>query len=330
MLGVDIMQKFTSITKKLLIVLTLSLGIFTLAACNQEEEIIFGTADWESNDFHSAVARFIIEEGYGIKTSEISADTSLLVTSLRSKDIDVAMEIWSDNITVYDDDLANNEYVRLSTNFDDNAQGLYIPRYVQEANPGLTSIQDLPDYVHLFPHPEGGDKGIIYGGPTGWSATEFLEAKMEAEGLDEYYEFRAIDSNAILSATIADAFNNEEPWLGYNWEPTWIMGVYDLVLLEDTPYSESDFAEGFGAFPSVDVDIVVTNDFEERFPEVAAFLSNYVFTSELTSDALGYMQNNDATARETAIWFLKNNEDLWGPWVTEEARQNVLDALENE
>ncbi|MFP4287394.1 MAG: ABC transporter substrate-binding protein [Candidatus Izemoplasmataceae bacterium] len=324
------MKKFNAILKKLFILTIVGLGIFSLAACNQEEEIIFGTGDWESNEFHDEVAKYIIEEGYGINARSISADTSILITSLKSKDIDVAMEIWSDNITSYQDDLDNNEYVRLSTNFDDNAQGLYIPKYLQEEYPDLKSIQDLPDYAHLFPHPEGGDKGIIYGGPQGWSATLFLEDKMEAYGLDEHFEFRSIDSNAILSATIADAFNNEEPWVGYNWEPTWVMGIYDLVLLEDTPYSESDFQEGKGAFPSVNVDVVVTNDFETRYPEIATFLSNYETTSDLTSEALGYMQNNEATAKETAIWFLKNNEELWSTWVTSEAKENILNALENE
>ena len=34
------------------------------------------------------------------------------------------------------------------------------------------------------------------------------------------------------------AIERGEPWVGYNWEPTWVMGLYDMTLLEDEPYDE--------------------------------------------------------------------------------------------
>ncbi len=316
--------------KKILMIAVLMLLFMTVAACDQQEEIVFGQGDWDSNVFHDEVARYIIENGYDVPTRSVSADTAIMISTLKTGDIDVAMEIWSDNIPTYSADLAAGEYIRLGVNFGDNAQGLYIPKYLTEEYPELQTVEDLKDFAHLFPHPEGGDKGIIYGGPQGWAATAFLEDKIEVYGLGDYYEFRSIDSNSILSATLADAYRDEQPWVGYNWEPTWIMGIYDMVLLEDTQYSESDFAEGIGAFPSVSVDIVITNDFEARYPEITEFLRNYTSSSDLTSDALGYMVDNDATGRETAIWFLKNNEDIWSKWVSDEALTKILDALNNE
>jgi len=191
----------------------------------------------------------------------------------------------------------------------------------------LKSVEDLKDYAHLFENPEGGDKGILYGGPEGWSATAFLEQKFNAYGLDEHYTFRTIDSNATLSATLASAYAKNEPWVGYNWEPTWIMGMYDMTLLEDSPYSEADFDKGIGAFPTVDVTIVVTKGFEDRYPEITEFLSNYQTSSDITSTALGYMQENNVEADETAKWFLTNNQDLWTEWLPEDIVQKVLNAL---
>lgn len=314
--------------KKLMFLTVAALAVFTLSACDEGEEIVFGQGDWDSNEFHDEVARFIIEHGFDIRTRSITTDTAVTIQALRTGDVDVSMEIWSDNIPSYASDLEAGEYQFLSVNFDDNAQGLYIPRFLYDAHPGLRSVQDLPDYVHLFPHPENDDKGIIYGGPEGWAATAFLQLKMEVYGLDEYFEFRTIDSNAILSATIADAFRNEEPWVGYNWEPTWVLGVYDLVLLEDSEYSEENFADGIGAFPSVSVDVVVTNDFEDRFPEVATFLRQYTTSSDLTSEALGYMIENEVEADAAALWFLDTHRDLWTSWLPDDVAQRVLDALD--
>jgi len=40
------------------------------------------------------------------------------------------------------------------------------------------------------------------------------------------------------------------------------------------------------------------------------------------------MQENDLEAEDAAIWFLQENVELWRPWVTEDAYQNILTAIE--
>jgi glycine betaine/proline transport system substrate-binding protein len=301
--------------KKLLTIVSLFFLVGFISACETEEKIVLAQADWESSEFHNEVVKILIEQGYGVMVETVPADTAVMVASLRTSDIDLSMEVWSDNIPTYQDELDSGDLVELSVNFDDNQQGLYIPRYLADENPGLRTVQDLKDYVDLFPNPEGGDKGIIYGGPDGWAATAFLEMKMEAYGLDEYFVFKKIDSSATMNATLAGAYATEDPWVGYNWEPTWALGLYDLVLLEDTEYSEADFALGVGAFPTVRVTVAVDKTFEDRYPDITSFLSNYTTSSDITSAALGYMQENDLEAADAAVWFLENYESLWTSWV---------------
>ena len=40
------------------------------------------------------------------------------------------------------------------------------------------------------------------------------------------------------------------------------------------------------------------------------------------------MQENDASADETAKWFLRENEDLWISWVPEEVAAKVKEAIQ--
>jgi glycine betaine/proline transport system substrate-binding protein len=301
--------------KKLLTIASLLFLVTLVVACETEDTIVVAQADWESIEFHNAVVKIIIEEGYGVKVQTVPADTAVMVASLRTSDIDLSMEVWSDNIPTYQDELERGDLVELSVNFDDNQQGLYIPRYLADQYPGLRTVEDLKDYVDLFPNPEGGNKGIIYGGPDGWSATSFLELKMSAYGLDEYFEFRKIDSSATLNATLAGAYANEQPWVGYNWEPTWALGLFDLVLLDDTPFSEDDFATGVGAFPTVRVTVAVDRTFEARYPAITEFLRNYTTGSDITSAALAFMQENNVEADAAAVWFLENYESMWTSWV---------------
>lgn len=319
--------------KKIIIFIMSAILVLSLTACSSSKKpIVIGEGDWDSNAFHDQVVKIIIEEGYGVETEIVTADTAIMVTGLKTQDIDVAMELWSDNLPTYDADLASGDYTELTVNFDDNIQGLYVPTYLIEGDdalaPDLKTVKDLKKYADLFPDPENSDKGIIYGGPEGWAATAMLHDKMEKYGLDEYYTFKTIDSSATLSAVLSGAYKKGEAWVGYSWEPTWIMGMYDMTLLEDSEYSPEDFEIGIGSFPSVDVTVVVTKGFEEEYPEIAEFLSNYTTSSQLTSAALGYMQENEAATVDAAKWFLNEKKELWKNMVTEDAAKKIEAAIQ--
>jgi ABC-type proline/glycine betaine transport system substrate-binding protein len=312
--------------------LLLAVVLSLFAACKTEEKkIVMGEGDWDSSAFHNQVVKFIVENGYDKEVELVLSDSPVQISSLKTKDMDVILEMWSDNEPSYDKDIAEGNYVELGTNFDDNMQGLYVPKYLVEGPdalaPDLKNVKDLKKYAHLFPNPEGGDKGIIYGGPEGWNATKFVHKKMKAYGLDEFYDFRPIDSNAALSATLSGAYQKKEPWVGYNWEPTWIMGLYEMVLLEDTPYNPEDFDKGVGAFASVDVTVCVNSDFEKNYPEVNKFLSNYNMSSALTSEGLAYMQDKSVEADVAAKWFIGEHKELIKKMVTADAYDKVIKAL---
>lgn len=319
--------------KKIGIVLIVALMMVSLLGCQTEtSELIFGEGNWNSNVFHDKVAEIIIEEGYGVEVTIMPADTAVMVSSMRAKDVDICMELWSDNVETYDEDIEEGYYVKLSVNYDDNTQGLYVPRYLVEGEDaiaeGLKTVSDLKDYVELFTNPEDTKRGIIYAGPEGWGATDFLHKKMVEYELDEMYDFKSIDSSDILAATLVSAYKKGDPWVGYYWEPTWVMGLYDMVLLEDSEYSDENYANGIGAFATVDVNVVAIPEVEEEYPEIYEFLTNYTTSSALTSEALAYMEENDVEEVEAAKWFLREHEELWKSWVTQDAYDKIVNAIE--
>ena len=78
------------------------------------------------------------------------------------------------------------------------------------------------------------------------------------------------------------------------------MGMLDLTLLEEEPYSDEKWLvdETFDCkFKEMDVTIAVNKDLPERSPEVVDFLSNYRTNSDIASEALAYMMENDVTKR---------------------------------
>lgn len=319
--------------------------VFSVTACSSgsnvsdsKDTLVFADAGWDSIRIHNAIAANIIENGYGYKTDVITGSSPITVKGLMQGDIDLYMEVWTDNVKeLYESGIESGDIVELSTNFDDNAQGLYVPTYMIEGDaergidamtPNLRSVKDLPEYWEVFKDPDDSGKGRIYGSPPNWAADEVLRGKFETYGLNEKYNYFNPGSDSALSTSLVSAFKRGEPWVGYSWEPTWIMGLYDMTLLEDEPYDIEKWENGYACeFPGVDVTVAVNKDVMETAPEVVEFLKNYETSSDLTNVMLGYMQENNADSEETAKWFLKEYEDLWTQWVPDDIRDKVLEAL---
>ncbi|MBO8171670.1 MAG: ABC transporter substrate-binding protein [Bacillaceae bacterium] len=309
---------------------------------NQQQEkpvLVFADAGWDSLRLHNSIAQYILENGYGYQTDVMPGSTPATLTGLEGGDIDIYMEVWTGNVEEqYQKMLDSGNVLELSVNFDDNTQGFYVPTYVIEGDPergiepmapDLKSVEDLPKYWELFKDPEDPSKGRIYGAIPGWQVDETMFQKVQTYNLDETFNYFRPGSGAALATSIATAYEEGEPWVGYYWEPTWIMGKYDMTLLEEAEYSDELWNNGYACeFPPNEVTIAVHKDVKDAAPDVVEFLSQYQTSSQLVSDALGYMQDNEATVEQAAQWFLKEHEDLWTSWVPADVAEKVKSSMQ--
>lgn len=325
------------------IILAISMMIIMLSGCSSSQHttakqvtLKFADAGWDSIKFHNAVAMFIIQNGMGYKVEEISGTTTLTYQAMKKGDIDIYMETWSDNLRTYEEDVAKGNIVELAVNFDDNAQGLYVPRYVIEGDakrnikplaPGLKTVEDLKKFKDVFVDSEMPGKGRIYGAIPGWEVDKILYKKFVNYGFAKDFNYLRPGSDAALGAAFASEYEKGKPIVGYYWEPTWLTGKYDLVKLQDTPYNSDAFKEGYGDFPAVRVTICANNKMNEKASDVVEFLKKYKTSSGITSKALAYMVSSKASYTETAKGFLKSNEELWMKWVTADQAKKVKAAL---
>jgi glycine betaine/proline transport system substrate-binding protein len=336
--------------KKGIKIILFSIVIIALTACgtNGQEEgqqnqgnkepIIFANGDWDSVRFHTALAQYIVKNGYGFETDSLASSTPASLTGLQNGDLDVYMEVWKGNSSdIYNKIIESGDVVELGINFDDNAQGFYVPTYVIEGDkergiepmaPDLKSVEDLKKYPELFKDPENPDKGRILGGPAGWDATRIMEQKVKTYGLDEMYTFFMPGSGTALATSIESAIQKGDPWVGYYWEPTWISGKHDLTLLEEPEFSEEKWNNGYGSqFPPNEVAIAAHKSLPERAPAVADFFKKYHTSSSLTAEALAYMQDNEASVEEAAKWFLEEHQVIWTKWVPEDVATKITESL---
>src|SRR5690625_3525283 len=222
------------------------IGLFTvmLAACGGSDtegaeeaeksidEIVFADAGWDSIRVHNYIARTIIEEGFGYETDETTGSTAATIQGLREGDINAYTEVWTDNIKeVYEEAIEAGDIEKVSTNFDDNDQGLYVPTYVIEGDPergiepmapDLRTVEDLKDYPEVFEDPEDPGRGRIINGPTGSEVETAITEKFETYGLDETMNNFIPGSDSAIVTDLVRAYEVGEAWVGYYWSPTWV------------------------------------------------------------------------------------------------------------
>lgn len=70
----------------------------------------------------------------------------------------------------------------------------------------------------------------------------------------------------------------------------------------------------------------MTVDFSQREPEIAELMSKVSFTNAQMSEILAWQTDNTASADEAAVYFLTNCGNVWGTWLSDDARSK-LNAL---
>jgi glycine betaine/proline transport system substrate-binding protein len=315
--------------------LTLAIGAGPAAA---KETLVISDLGWESAQVHNRIAAFIIENAYGYKIDYIAGETVPMFAGLERGDIDITMEIWVENQEpAFSKAIAAGKVVDLGSNFPDSWQGWLVPAYVIKGDPergiepmapDLKSVSDLPKYKDLFKDPEDPSKGVFYSCIAGWECEKINERKFDAYGLNDSYNIFLPGSGAALVASMAGAYKKGQPWFGYYWAPTWVLGSYDMIPLEEPAFDQKIFeTTGKCAYPAVKVNIAVNSSMLKKAPDVVEFLKKYETTQAMANKFLAYMKDNEKTTQEAAEWFLKNYEDVWSSWLSADMTAKVKKAL---
>jgi len=290
------------------------------------KKLVMADVSWDSIMVHNRIVEIILEDGYGnYEVDAVPGDTIPTVKGMAAGDIDVMMESWHENYQeLYDEVTGEGSVVNLGANMPEAPQGWYIPRYMVEGDdergiepmaPELNSIEDLPQYWELVKDPEEPSKGRIYIGPPGWAATERSQKLMEDYGLTDSFTAFLPGSGTALAASMVSAYEKGEPWVGYYWEPTAVIGRLDMMMLEGTEW------------PPTSVDVLVNGEVAEEMPEMVAFLERYKTSIEQNNKMLAVMEDQGVDHAGAARWFLQNHEESWTEWVDEEVAEKVRAAV---
>lgn len=289
---------------------------------------------WASAQLVTEVTGFLIEHGYGCEVERVPSDTVTAMTSVAENGTpDIVTELWEN---------ADGEiYPRLKEEgklveagevlVPGGVEGWWIPTALAEAHPELTSIEGVLANPALV-------GGTFHNCPDGWGCRDVNDnlvraLDLESKGLEVFNH----GSGETLAASMAAAVEADEPWFGYYWGPTAPLGKYDMTRVRLGAHDPDIFANltlSNAEDPQVSdyapskVYTAITADFRDRQPELAELVGKIQFDTDIMSEMLAWQLENSASAEETAVNFLTTHSDIWGAWISDEARAELSALLQ--
>jgi len=324
-------------------------SVFFSAQANAEcGKVVIASQNWASAELMAEVDKVILENGYGCEVELIPGSTMPTFTSMDEKGApDMNPEQW-----------ANAVYTPLIKAVDEGrlviankapigglGEGWWITPGTIELHPeikGMTAVEIL-EHPEWFPDKEDPSKGAFHGCPAGWgcqlvNANLFRAFDMEKKG------WVLVDpgSAAGLDGSIAKAAESGNPWLGYYWNPTSIVGKYDL---QPVPWGvdfigrdhwdncivkpEQECADPKpSAWTHSEVNSIITAEFAERGgSDIVSYIGARTYPGTVMNGMLVWMGDNQAGGSDAAIEFLNNHEDVWSTWVSSSVVDKIKSAL---
>ncbi|MCA1334563.1 ABC transporter substrate-binding protein [Pseudooceanicola marinus] len=318
------------------LVATLSLP---MAAQAQDEagqcgEVSIAQMGWAAAEVTTEIAKFLLEQGYGCDVSLVQSDTVPAVTSVAENgEPDVLTNFWPNSAGSAYETLKEQGTMKELTSVltPGGVEGWWIPTSLAEEHPELTTIEGILENPELV-------GGRFNNCPDGWGCRVVSDNLIRALDMEDHgIEIFNHGSGETLATSMGAAVTDGEPWFGYYWGPTVPMGMYDMTRVEIGEVDEEaiidlstpDFADPqVSEFPTAPILTTVTTDFADENPEVTEFFTKMSFPTDTMSGLLAWSEENNASAQETAVYFLTENTDIWADWVNDTATENLSALLQ--
>jgi len=308
--------------------LLLSASTLSTSAYADCGEITISEMNWTSAQLVTSISKFLLEQGYKCSVQTVPTSTTPSITSVaETGKPDIVTELWLQSAPLYNDLEAAGKIVTVANVLSDGGQDAWwIPKYLLEQHPELKTI----DGILANPELVG---GRFHNAPEGWGM------RTKNDNLIKAFKFADHEMNVFnhgsgetLAASIASAYSSEEPWFGYYWSPTQILGKYDMVAVDMGAFNEAAHDciskkdcnnPQKTSLSSAPVITAVTTDLAAREPEVVELMKNVSFTNKQMGSLLAWQEENKASAEEAAVYFIQTQSNVWSQWINDEARQNL-------
>ncbi|MDA5094963.1 ABC transporter substrate-binding protein [Aliiroseovarius sp. KMU-50] len=316
------MTKFMKSVKGMAAIVVMSTATTAYADCG---EVSITEMNWASSQIITEVSKFLLEQGYGCTVEKVPSATTTSIASLAENgEPDIVTELWLNSSgDVFAKLEADGKIERMADVLDPGGvEGWWIPNYLIEAHPELATIEGVMANPELV-------GGRFNNCPDGWGCRIVNDNIITALGLRDSLEVFDHGSGETLGTSIASAYENKEPWFGYYWAPTAVLGKYPMTKVKigeidadiHLENSNQDISNPrVSDFPPAPVLTIATTSLTEREADAASLMRNVSFDINILNSVLAWQDENSASAEEAAVYFLTNHSDVWSTWINDDAK----------
>ena len=304
-------------------------------------KVSIASMSWASANVMAEIDKLILSAGYGCDAQLAAGDTVPTFASMRETgQPDLVPELWVNAVGEQLDAAVASGDIIVGAEIltDGGEEGWWIPRYVADAHPEIITVSDALDRPDLFLASDDEALGAVYSCPPGWGCQISMSNLFRAHDA-EAKGFKLVNAGtaAELDASIARAHASSLGWLGYYWAPTAMLGRFEMVRLQAGEHDKQHWDSCTvvvdcenpvtNAWPPSRVFTVFTNGFVQRAEVAVDYVSTRQWSNMTLNSLLAWMDDNQATGNEAALYFLENYEDIWASWVPADVRSRVKAAL---
>jgi len=291
------------------------------AAADSADPIKLPIHNW-SSQIAGVYAVGAILESTGNSVEYISADSTLVYTSMCEGDMDLVHEVWQGAFGVaFEEQVDKGCVIDAATHDAKTREEWWYPSYVEDVCPGLPDWEALNSCAELFATPDSGGKGRFLGGPVDW-----LKGDQErVEGLEmDFIVENAGTAGALWSALEAASANNE-PIVLFNWTPNFIEAMYDGAFIEFPTFADECRTDAsWGINPETTHDcgnpkdgylkLGVWEGFPAKWPNAYAAVQKMNLTNLDVAQLAMYVDIDGMEPEDAAALWLADNCARWTGW----------------
>ena len=292
------------------------------AAADSSDPIKLPIHNW-SSQIAGVYAVGAILESTGNSVEYISADSTLVYTSMCEGDMDLVHEVWEGAFGVaFMEQVDAGCVIDAATHDAKTREEWWYPSYIEDVCPGLPDWEALNGCASMFATPDSGGKGRFLGGPVDWLKGD--QERVEGLGMDFIVE-NAGTAGALWAALEA-ASANQEPIVLFNWTPNFIEAMYDGKFIEFPTFADECRTDAsWGLNPETTHDcgnpkdgylkLGVWSGFPDKWPTAYAAVQKMNFSNLDIAQLAMYVDIDGMEPEDAASLWLADNVDRVNAWV---------------
>ena len=308
------------------------------AACGK---ITIADMNWASASLMAHVDKAILT-AMGCEVELVAGSTMPTFTSMNETgDPDVAPEVWANAFQDLVDSAvgAGRLHIGNAAPMSGLGEGWWVLPHTLDQHPELTTAEAILARPDLFPAKEDPSRGAFHGCPAGWGCQLANQALYDGFGMDAL-GWNLIDpgSAAGLDGSIAKHSEQGEHWFGYYWNPTSIIGKYDMRAIDMGSWAGADNWDGCVALGNAGceasswtasrVNTLLSDNMYYNGPTGAmAYFEARTYPGTVMNAMLVWMEDTGGTGADAATEFLSSQGDTWKAWVSADVAASVEASL---